>query len=66
MHNTASELWDATEVAAYFKIAIDTLYRRRSRYPESLPPAAKIGRRLLWDPALVREWRRRRTEDVTR
>lgn len=49
-------LWGAAELAAFLRISADTVYRRRSRYPETLPPAIKIGRRIYWIMSDVMKW----------
>jgi len=33
-----------------------SLYTRRSRSPKSLPPAVRIGRRLVWRRETVEAW----------
>ncbi len=33
-----------------------SLYARRCRDPESLPPAIRVGRRLLWRRETVEQW----------
>ena len=49
-------LWGPAELAAFLMISTDTIYRRRSRYPESLPPAIKAGRKIYWVPSEVLAW----------
>lgn len=54
--NTSQTLWTAEDIARYFGIALDTVYRRRSLYPETLPPAVKVGNSLRWRPQDVDQW----------
>ncbi|SMF97228.1 transcriptional regulator, AlpA family [Methylomagnum ishizawai] len=53
----------ACELASILGIATDTLYKRRSIYPETLPPAIKNGRRLRWFKRDVMAWMRLQTEE---
>jgi excisionase family DNA binding protein len=46
--------WTVAEVAAYLRVPVETLYTwRKRRYG---PPAARVGRHLRYDPAVVRAW----------
>jgi excisionase family DNA binding protein len=46
--------WTVTEVAAYLRVPVETLYTwRKRRYG---PPAARVGRHLRYEPADVRAW----------
>ncbi|MFI6071281.1 helix-turn-helix domain-containing protein [Actinoplanes sp. NPDC051343] len=46
--------WTVTDVAAYLRVPVETLYTwRKRRYG---PPAARLGRHLRYDPADVRAW----------
>jgi len=55
MTNTSPEaLWDVSDVAAYLRVPVETVYRWRKR--RIGPPAARIGRHLRYDPAVVRSW----------
>lgn len=49
-------LWGAAELAAFLRISADTVYRRRSRYPDTLPPAIKVGKRVYWVMSDVMNW----------
>jgi hypothetical protein len=53
----SDELWTVEETAAFLHTPIGTLYQWRHR--RKGPPAAKIGRHLLYDPADVRAWFRK-------
>jgi hypothetical protein len=48
------ELWTIEDTAAYLRTTPGTLYQWRHR--RKGPPAAKPGKRLLYDPAAVRAW----------
>jgi excisionase family DNA binding protein len=46
--------WTVTEVAAYLRLPVETLYTWRKRHYG--PPAARLGRHLRYDPADVPTW----------
>lgn len=46
--------WTVSEVAAYLRIPVETLYTWRKRHYG--PPAARLGRHLRYDPVDVRAW----------
>ncbi len=50
------ELVTVTELADWLGISTESLYVRRSRSPETLPPAIRIGRRLYWRPKAIEQW----------
>lgn len=50
----SAQLWTIEETAAFLRTPVGTLYQWRHR--RKGPPAAKIGRHLLYDPADVRAW----------
>jgi excisionase family DNA binding protein len=50
--------WTPAEVAAYLRVPVETLYTWRKRHVG--PPAARVGRHLRYDPAVVRAWLRQR------
>ena len=69
------EILNVPAFAELLGITEQSLYARRSRDPESLPPAIRIGRRLVWRRETIEEWlvdlklenngrRRRRTSVV--
>lgn len=50
---------DVLDVEAFSEMlgmSAQSLYARRSRDPQSLPPAIRIGRRLVWRRATVDQW----------
>ncbi|MEU4691596.1 helix-turn-helix domain-containing protein [Actinoplanes sp. NPDC023714] len=48
--------WTVTDVAAYLRVPVETLYTwRKRRYG---PPAARVGRHLRYRPDEVRSWLR--------
>jgi predicted DNA-binding transcriptional regulator AlpA len=51
-----SVLWSTSDLAQFLGLCPDTIYRRRAYYPDSVPPALKIGNRLYWIPSKVMEW----------
>jgi excisionase family DNA binding protein len=46
--------WTVSEVAAYLRVPVETLYAWRKRGYG--PPAARLGRHLRYDVADVRAW----------
>ena len=44
------------EFAELLGMNVQSLYARRSRDPESLPHAIRIGRRLVWRRETVEDW----------
>lgn len=46
--------WTVSDVAAYLRVPVETLYAwRKRRYG---PPAARVGRYLRYEPDDVRVW----------
>ncbi len=54
MDTGQESFWTVTEVAAYLRVPVETLYAWRKRHYG--PPAARLGRHLRYDPADVRAW----------
>jgi predicted DNA-binding transcriptional regulator AlpA len=50
------EILDVPAFAELLGMTEQSLYARRSRDPESLPPAIRIGRRLVWRRETIEEW----------
>lgn len=50
------ELLDVSDLAKLLGITEQSLYARRSRDPESLPKAVRIGRKLVWRSETVNQW----------
>ncbi len=51
---TQQAFWTVSEVAAYLRLPVETLYAWRKRGYG--PPAARLGRHLRYDPLDVRAW----------
>jgi excisionase family DNA binding protein len=54
MTTVSDPAWTVTEVAAYLRVPVETLYAWRKR--KYGPPAARLGRHLRYDPEAVRRW----------
>lgn len=54
MGTVQDSFWTVTEVAAYLRVPVETLYAWRKRGYG--PPAARLGRHLRYDAADVRTW----------
>lgn len=54
--NEQGTTWNAADLARHYQITKQTIYKRRSKQPELLPPAIKVGRRVMWDPDTVRAY----------
>lgn len=52
---TSSPLLSVAQLATYLGLAEQTIYNRHHQ-GRDLPPTIKLGNRLLFDPADVREW----------
>ncbi|MFV2017585.1 helix-turn-helix transcriptional regulator [Micromonospora sp. LOL_023] len=52
--NPSERLWSITDVSAFLRIPVGTLYQWRHR--RIGPRASRIGRHLRYDPADVRAW----------
>jgi predicted DNA-binding transcriptional regulator AlpA len=50
------DVLNVPEFAQLLGMTEQSLYARRSRDPESLPPAIRIGRRLVWRRETVERW----------
>ena len=50
------DVLNVPEFAQLLGMTKQSLYARRSRDPESLPPAIRIGRRLVWRRETVERW----------
>lgn len=50
------EVLDVEAFARLLGMTAQSLYARRSRDPESLPDAIRIGRRLVWRLETVEQW----------
>lgn len=50
------DVLDVSRFAELLGMTEQSLYARRSRDPDSLPPAIRIGRRLVWRRATVEDW----------
>ena len=50
------EVLDVQAFAGLLGMTEQSLYARRSRDPESLPNAIRIGRRLVWRRETVERW----------
>ena len=50
------DVLNVPEFAEALGMTVQSLYARRSRDPESLPPAIRIGRRLVWRRETVERW----------
>ena len=46
--------WDVEDVARFLRVPVQTLYQWRKRGYG--PPAARVGKHLRYDPAVVRAW----------
>jgi excisionase family DNA binding protein len=57
MDSAKDSFWTVTEVAAYLRVPVETLYAWRKRHYG--PPAVRLGRHLRYDPADVRTWVKR-------
>lgn len=44
------------DVAALLGVSVNSIYRRRTYMPTSLPPAVKAGGRLRWQRSTVEKW----------
>lgn len=44
------------ELGKLMGLAPNSIYRRRTYMPDTVPPAIKIGNRLRWNAATVDEW----------
>lgn len=51
-----TETWDITKVAEMLGITRDAAYHRRTYRPDLMPPAIKVGRRVMYNPDTVRNW----------
>ncbi|MEV6845453.1 helix-turn-helix domain-containing protein [Actinoplanes sp. NPDC051411] len=56
------KLWEIEQVAAYLAVPVQTLYAWRKR--NYGPPAGRVGRHLRYDPADVRAWFARQTQEA--
>lgn len=54
------------QVAVILGTTRAAIYCRRHRCPETLPPAVRVGRRLLWDERDVAEWQEQNKETSER
>ena len=50
------DVLNVPEFAELLGMTVQSLYARRSRDPQSLPRAIRIGRRLVWRRETVEEW----------
>ena len=50
------DVLDVPAFAKLLRMTEQSLYARRSRDPNSLPPAIRIGRRLMWRRETVEKW----------
>jgi predicted DNA-binding transcriptional regulator AlpA len=50
------DLLDVAALAELLGITEQSLYARRSRDPESLPQAIRIGRKLVWRRETIDQW----------
>lgn len=50
------DLLDVPAFARMLRMTPQSLYARRSRDPESLPRAIRIGRRLVWRRETIDQW----------
>jgi hypothetical protein len=51
-----SELITMKEFARWLDVNVESLYARRTRNAEALPPVVKIGRRKYFRRSTVMEW----------
>ena len=54
--NLRDQVLDVEAMAEVLGMSPQSLYTRRSRDPDSLPPAIRLGRRLMWRLATVENW----------
>jgi len=52
------EVLTVADLSGLLGITPQSLYTRRSRVPASLPPAIRLGRRLVWRRSTVEGWLR--------
>ena len=56
MTTVRENVLDVEGMAELLGMTAKSLYTRRSRDPKSLPPAIRIGRRLVWRRETVDTW----------
>lgn len=61
----AEPLVDAATLSQALGLAIPTIYSLRSRMPDRLPPAVRVGGKLRWRPQDVRDWLDAQVEQET-
>lgn len=59
-------MYTTEQVATLLGTTRAAIYCRRRRCPETLPPAVRMGRRLLWDERDVAEWQEQNKEKTGR
>lgn len=59
-------MYTTEQVATLLGTTRAAIYCRRNRCPETLPPAVRMGRRLLWDERDVAEWQEQNKEKTGR
>jgi excisionase family DNA binding protein len=55
------ELMDTAEIADLLRTTVSAIYGLK--YRGEMPPAARVGRRLLWKRADIERWIERRIEE---
>ena len=49
-------LVDAAALSQALGLAVPTIYSLRTRHPDRVPPAVRVGGKLRWRPQDVRDW----------